>query len=97
MVGLLEALAVRDLQNAGFAPREVRRVAETLRALSGEERPLTSVCLAVVGEDVLIQEDDVDGLVSLLRHPAQRVMLFRIGQAHAALTEALTRDDGVAP
>lgn len=85
VTGLLEALAVRDLQDAGFATREVRRAVETLRGLSGEDRPLSKVCVAVFGDDVMIRDEDE--LVSLLRHPAQRVMLFRIGRACAELTE----------
>lgn len=92
-MGLLEALAVRDLLKSGFAPREVRRIVSNLRELTTETRPLSRVCLVVVDDDVFIRDsDDEESLVSVLRHPAQRTMLLWIGREHAALAEALTHE-----
>lgn len=98
-MGLLEALAVRDLLKSGFAPREVRRIVANLRNLTAETRPLSRVCLVVADDDVFIRDgDDEEGLVSVLRHPAQRVMLLWIGREHAALAEALSHEhEGVSP
>ena len=94
--GLLEALAVRDLLRSGFAPRDVRRAVSNLRGLTAEDRPLSRVCLVVIDDDVFIRDgEDEEALVSVLRHPAQRVMLLRIGREHAAVTEALATEASV--
>lgn len=88
--GLLELVAVSQLREAGIPVPSIRQVIENLRSLTGHERPLATVLLVVVGNDVIV-EDVIDPslLTSVLQRPTQRVMVFPIGEQHAQLLDEL--------
>ena len=92
VAGLLEIVAVRDLREAGIATPSIRRAVENLRALTGLDRPLAPLSLVVQGNDVTVL-DDTDVPVSVLRRPAQRLMVFPIGEEHARILGALREEE----
>jgi len=91
VLGLIELLTIIELRASGVSLRDIRRAVENLRQISGERRPLASLTLVVVDDDILwIDGEELNSLpVSALRKPGQRVLIFPIGEKHTLLIQKL--------
>lgn len=94
--GLLELLAVLELRNTGFSMQAIRRAVDNLRQLSGHDRPLMNLTLVVSGNDIVWKDSrDLSEIpISLLQVPGQRLMVFPIGEQHAAMLKNLQMQAG---
>lgn len=92
VAGLLELVAVKDLRDAGVSVKQIQRAVQNLRKLTGQDRPLARLVLVVVGHDIIVQDlEDPSLVMSTLRNPGQRVMVFPIGEQHAQALVELRR------
>jgi hypothetical protein len=87
VAGLMELLTVMELRQAGISMQSTLRAVQNLRSLSGHARPLARLSLVIAGDDVVWRDaDELSGTaVSALRRPGQRLMVFPVGERHAAL------------
>ena len=87
VTGIMELLTVMELRQAGISMQCILRAVQNLRSLSGYARPLAGLSLVISGEDVVWRDEDElsDTAVSALRRPAQRLMVFPVGERHASL------------
>lgn len=91
--GLLEAVTVKGLRHAGISLQAVRRAVEELRRLTGEQRPLATLVIVALGDDIVWKEaDDVPGYISAHRRPGQRVLQIPVGEAVEMLRETFERE-----
>lgn len=90
LLGLLEALAVKELRGSGVSLQAIRKVVGNLQELFKEKRPLAKLTLVVYGDDVQVKVNGVDSnRVSALIRPGQSVMIFPLGEAYEGKVKEL--------
>lgn len=91
MIGLLELITVNELRSAGFSMQKIRRVVQMLHEFTGEEHPFARLTILAVDDDIIWKDSDdiATTPVSMIGNPAQRVMLFPVGERHSVLAELL--------
>lgn len=88
LLGLLEALAVKELRRSDVPLQKIREVAANLKRLFDQNRPLARLTLIVYGDDVIVMENGIDNKgISAYLKPGQSVMIFPLGEAYVQKVE----------
>jgi len=91
--GLLKLVTLLELRRVGISLPSIRKAAEALHQHTREERPLATLVIVIIGDDITwSDEGDIADLISARRQPGQRLIILPIGEKLEQLRQLLSEE-----